>query len=590
MSFIKKLLISAVVIFIAGCSLSYGRDKKSFVSEENKSGEKTTLSSKEQFKFDYFFMEALRKKEAGDLASASDNLYRCHLLQPKSAVVFLELASISSMVRQYGSALAYSRRAVSLNPANVRYQRALAEMSVRTENYKEAINLYEKLLKSDKKNAKSYYPQLASVYAAVKENGKACEALDKYAELTELTPAISEEKFKLYIGMGETKKAFRQLDELIASYPDDYNYVLYKAEMYCVLRDTLSADKTFEKAFRKDGDDPSLQYIFARYLDGAKRDTVQALDYYYKTILNPKSTFNLQSSALLSASLDSTQALNDTVYDKFIAQYPDEYLSYFCKAIYLYAKNDTSCYNYFKKSLSINPSQESTWMTILTYYSESQNLDSTISVCQAALEHFPSNVDFNYMLGYAKYAKKEYPAAVNSLRKAAKLAQKNKNILLSSRLYGSLGDCYHEMGEKENAFAAYDTAVVLDESNMMALNNYAYYLSVENRDLKKAERLSGITVNKDPKNATFLDTYAWVYFKLGEYGMANLYIEQAYNYGGKENAEVVEHYGDILYKMGEPQEAYLTKWKEALKLKEANGAVDESNNLRKKVETGVYVE
>ena len=170
------------------------------------------------------------------------------------------------------------------------------------------------------------------------------------------------------------------------------------------------------------------------------------------------------------------------------------------------------------------------------------------------------------------------------------LAQKNKNILLSSRLYGSLGDCYHEMGEKENAFAAYDTAVVLDESNMMALNNYAYYLSVENRDLKKAERLSGITVNKDPKNATFLDTYAWVYFKLGEYGMANLYIEQAYNYGGKENAEVVEHYGDILYKMGEPQEAYLTKWKEALKLKEANGAVDESNNLRKKVETGVYVE
>ncbi len=416
------------------------------------------------------------------------------------------------------------------------------------------------------------------------------EALDKYAELTELTPAISEEKFKLYIGMGETKKAFRQLDELIASYPDDYNYVLYKAEMYCVLRDTLSADKTFEKAFRKDGDDPSLQYIFARYLDGVKRDTVQALDYYYKTILNPKSTFNLQSSALLSASLDSTQALNDTVYDKFIAQYPDEYLSYFCKAIYLYAKNDTSCYNYFKKSLSINPSQESTWMTILTYYSESQNLDSTISVCQAALEHFPSNVDFNYMLGYAKYAKKEYPAAVNSLRKAAKLAQKNKNILLSSRLYGSLGDCYHEMGEKENAFAAYDTAVVLDESNMMALNNYAYYLSVENRDLKKAERLSGITVNKDPKNATFLDTYAWVYFKLGEYGMANLYIEQAYNYGGKENAEVVEHYGDILYKMGEPQEAYLTKWKEALKLKEANGAVDESNNLRKKVETGVYVE
>jgi len=43
------------------------------------------------------------------------------------------------------------------------------------------------------------------------------------------------------------------------------------------------------------------------------------------------------------------------------------------------------------------------------------------------------------------------------------------------------------------------------------MNNYAYYLSEEKTDLKKAEKMSAKAVEKEPNNSTYLDTYAWIF-------------------------------------------------------------------------------
>ena len=115
------------------------------------------------------------------------------------------------------------------------------------------------------------------------------------------------------------------------------------------------------------------------------------------------------------------------------------------------------------------------------------------------------------------------------------------------------------------AYAAYDSALVYKPDNIGALNNYAYYLSVERKQLDKAEEMSYKTVKAEPKNATYLDTYAWILFEKGKYAEARIYIDQALQNGGDQSSVVVEHCGDIYYKSGEPEKA-LEYWKQAEKL------------------------
>jgi Tfp pilus assembly protein PilF len=119
------------------------------------------------------------------------------------------------------------------------------------------------------------------------------------------------------------------------------------------------------------------------------------------------------------------------------------------------------------------------------------------------------------------------------------------------------------------------------------LNNYSYFLSLTRKDLDKAEKMSSITVKAEPSNPTYLDTYGWVLFEQGAYTMAKIYIENAIKYSeegkGEISGEVLEHYGDVLYKTGDKENA-LEYWEKA---KEKGGS--KSKTLDKKIETKTYV-
>lgn len=119
------------------------------------------------------------------------------------------------------------------------------------------------------------------------------------------------------------------------------------------------------------------------------------------------------------------------------------------------------------------------------------------------------------------------------------------------------------MGDTIGAFALYDQAIEIDPNNVSILNNYAYFLTLCNRDLDKAERMSAKTVQAEPQNATFLDTYAWVFYKRKEYTMAQLYIEMAIKNERRPSSDIYDHYGDILLAVGNKQEA-LKQWKKPL--------------------------
>lgn len=148
-----------------------------------------------------------------------------------------------------------------------------------------------------------------------------------------------------------------------------------------------------------------------------------------------------------------------------------------------------------------------------------------------------------------------------------------------SDFYSILGDAYHTKDLNTEAYAAYDSALVYNPSNIGALNNYAYYLSVERRNLDKAEEMSYKTVKAEPDNATYLDTYAWILFEKGNYAEARLYIDDAMKSDGGKSDVIVEHCGDIYYMTGDVDKA-LEYWNQALKIGSKSRTLQEK--IRKK--------
>ena len=139
------------------------------------------------------------------------------------------------------------------------------------------------------------------------------------------------------------------------------------------------------------------------------------------------------------------------------------------------------------------------------------------------------------------------------------------------------------MDQMENAYAAYDEALKYNDKNVMVLNNYSYFLSLEKKDLKRAERMSAQCIKLEPDNATYLDTYAWIFFMQGNYSLAKIYIESALGKDRTNSSELVDHYGDILFMSGEKDNA-VEQWKKAKELGK------ESPVLDRKISEGIYIE
>ena len=100
-------------------------------------------------------------------------------------------------------------------------------------------------------------------------------------------------------------------------------------------------------------------------------------------------------------------------------------------------------------------------------------------------------------------------------------------------------------------------------------------MAIRKENLEKAEKMSAALVKNHPENPIFLDTYAWVLFTRGKFKDARKIIERAIS-TGKATATHFEHYGDILYKLGEV-DAAVQQWEKA------RGLNANSETLNKKI-------
>ena len=206
-----------------------------------------------------------------------------------------------------------------------------------------------------------------------------------------------------------------------------------------------------------------------------------------------------------------------------------------------------------------------------------------IRVGKKAIQYVPDQNDIYMYVAVASAQTKSYDEALEMLSTGLTYVDEN-DAVTKSFFYGQMGDVYHSSGNREKAYEMYDKALSYNASNLAVLNNYSYFLAIEGRDLNRAERMSAQTVKAEPDNATYLDTYAWIFFKQGNYSLARLYMKNALDKTEEPSAELFEHYGDILFMLGEVDEA-VEYWQKAL-----DAGSESSELLQEKIKEKKYIE
>lgn len=547
----------------------------------------SSLTSEQQRKYDYFFLEAMRLKEKKDYASAFGLLQHCLDIHPNAASALYEVSQYYMFLRQVPQGQEALEKAVANAPDNYWYSQGLASLYQQQNELDKAVTLLEQMVVRFPAKQDPLF-NLLDLYGRQEKYDEVISTLNRLEKRMGKNEQLSMEKFRIYLQMKDDKKAFQEIESLVQEYPMDMRYQVILGDVYLQNGKKQEAYDVYQKVLAAEPDNPMAIFSMASYYKQTGQEELyqQQLD---TLLLNKKVTPDTKVGVMRQMIVENEQADKDStqiiaLFDRIMKQEQDDPQIPMLYAQYLLSKNmEAESVPVLEQVVDLDPTNKAARMMLIGAAVKKEDYKQIIKVCEPGIEATPDALEFYYYLAVA-YNQAEKPDSVISICKRAlehTTADSKKEIV--SDFYSILGDMYHTQKQMKEAYAAYDSALVYNPSNIGALNNYAYYLSVERRDLDKAEEMSYKTVKAEPNNATYLDTYAWILFEKGNYAEARIYIDNAMkSEGGDKSDVIVEHCGDIYYMTGDVDGA-LTYWKKALEMG------SESKTLKQKIEKKKYI-
>ena len=520
---------------------------------------------KRQRKFDYFFYEGLNLKNAGKYDAAFDAFMHCFSIDSTAAPVLYELSSFYMQLDKHDKAIDMLKRAVDNDPDNFTYKMTFASFSRSMGMFGEAVEAYEELVKKyPAKVELNYY--LADALTQQGEIGKAIEAYDALESSMGMNESLSMQKYKLYNMLEQSDKAFKEIEKLAEKYPMESRYRIIIGDLHLEKNEKDKAYQAYQKAHEIDPDNPYYVVSMANYYE-AMNDKASAETLINDALVNEKLDVDTKVRILSRYIIRLQQAQKETenantLFETLLEQHPEETQLKLMYGSFLVSqeKKDEAKFQ-FQLVTEMEPENPTAWQQLLNLSLQTQDLEEVIRVCNRCMELFPDASEFYFYLGIAYYQQEKYDEALSVYRNGLDIIPV-ENAPLKSDFYGQIGDISYQMGQMDSAFVAYEEALKYNDKNIVVLNNYAYFLSVADKDLKKAERMSAQTIKMEPNNSTYLDTYAWIFFKQGNYTLARFYIESALEKDKTGSVELTDHYGDILFMLGEKEKA-VEQWKKA---------------------------
>ena len=552
--------------------------------------QKPSLSYEDRHKFDYFFLDALRLKHKGEHTNAFNSFQYALQIDSTSSAALYEISRYYLFLKKEEQALAALQKAVFYAPDNFDYKLALASLSRDLGKNKEAIALYEELIEEHPQEAELYY-YLSSLYLRQQDTDKAIEALNGLENNRGIHEAISLQKYRLYKSSGKNDEALREIKALAAKFPTEANYQILIGDFYLENQQLNEALSYYEKSAQIDADTPYYFIAMSNYYEAAGNSEAAAQE-IEKALKNPALDIETKLGVLgryfngLNVESDNSERAN-ILFETLMEQHSQdkELNRMYGQFLLMQGKTEEAKFQ-FQVVTEALPDDLTAWTQLLDMTIKEGNPDAIIPVCDDALVYFPDVPEFYFYKGTAYFLKEEYTKALEIYKEGMDITPVENKALLST-FAGQMADIHHQLGNRQEAFDCYDKALQHNERNVVVLNNYAYQLSLSKDNLDKAERMAAAAVRAQPDNAAYLDTYAWVLFQKGNYSLAKFYIESAISKSAQLSSDILEHYGDILYKTGNPDRAVL-EWEKALPLKEAEG--ENTELLKKKIADRVYYE
>lgn len=542
-------------------------------------------------RFNELFLESVRQKELERTDAQFELLEAALKICPDAPEALYEMALIKLTGTVYSDTLSRTegdsmlQLAVRLEPENLSYKKTLGTYLANMTRFREAIALYEEI--ADVEDEAENLGMLIWLY---KQNGdytgviRTIERLEQKEGKSEM---LSLEKFQTYIAMNDNSRAFQTIEELCAEYPLDLRYRVLLGDLYDQHGFHERALDTYLDVLATEPDNSYAQISLLAYYKAAQADSLY-LNLLKRVVLNPRTESDARVEALRTYTIDNIQSGGDSepvlaLLDSAIAM-PRQAAEVARLKVY-YCMQKALPVEYFfealQQDLELEPDYTPTRMSLLQMQLSNENLQEALQLCRDGLLYEPSEVVFYYYEASILYRLGEDDEAIKVLQRGVLRIDDTADPETASDLHALLADILCSKKLYEEAYAAYDRAIELNPNNLLCLNNYAYFLSQQNTQLEKALKMSKKTIEAEPENATYLDTYAWILFVSKKYDEAKTFIDRTLQHAelNSENYTLFDHAGDIYFHIGERTQA-VDFWKKALSV--CPDAVD-ARKLRRKI-------
>ncbi|MBR9919752.1 MAG: tetratricopeptide repeat protein [Bacteroidetes bacterium] len=511
------------------------------------------------------YIEANQHRILGNYAKAIKIFEDLLVEEASNPALNYELARTYESVDKLQAAIDQVRIAADLEPENQWYAVYLGDLYQKTGQDKQAAGVYENLADAHPES-EDYYYKWAYFLVRANESAKALKVYEIMEKRFGMSEELTRRKHTLYLGIGDFKKAEKELVNLVEAFPQHIEYLHLLAGFYDQMQEEKKALEVYKNILQIDPGDTkaaiavaregtpgnddvnylrSLQAVFVKADVELDAKMVQLIPYIQKVA-------DTGDQELAAAVLNLLQILDEV--------HPREAKVYAGTAdTYYYSGDKEKAVTYYAKAIQEDESVYEIWEQYLISCLETGNMETLLDASESALDVFPNQAMIFYLNGLAYYNTGNATNAISSLEQA--LMMTGRNLPLRFKVYHLLGMAYQTIDRPKRSGNAYSKALELDPDAAEVLTDYSYLLALEGDDLAKAKEMAGRANEITPNNPQAQHTYGWVLYRLEKYKAARDWIGRAVEQL-PEASIVLEHYGDVLYQLGE-SEAAISFWERA---------------------------
>ena len=514
----------------------------------------------------YYYLEGLRQYNIGSMDQAQKIFLELIKKGTKNDAVYYYSANIMLQKGDMPKAAGFMAEAIKLDPENYWYLVQLAKIFTAQNKLDDAIKIYEDLRIRYPQKV-DLYDDMIDIYIEKKQFDKASKVVDDVESYVGESEATGLTRYNIMIFENKKQEAFEYLKNFDKEYGSPRTSTLL-GDYYTSIQNDTSALYYYNKALSMD---PS--YVPANFGIAEIYRIKGKFDLYFEKVypflanpeVNSKMKVSYMTEILSSQKFVQTfMPQVDTMMSNLYLANPSDTAVAYSYALYLVQTGRTDPgLRVLNKNLQENiksPESHRQYLSLL-YYME--NWDQLIKCSDSALVLFPKDPRFLELKGVALIQLKRIPESISIFKEILKFTKGDSTSTV--RNLSILGDLYYQIGNKAESFKYYRKTLKQEPNHVPSLNNYAYYLSEEGKQLNRAYKMSKKTIEAEPDNPTYLDTYAWILHLLGKNIEAKAILKHALIYGGKENATILDHYAEVLFSLKEYDLAYIY-WGQADKL------------------------